>query len=320
MAELVNQFSWSFTRAQMFDACRRRYWFRYYAHWNGWRRDAPELAQRAYLFSKMQSLKMMAGSAVHETIADVLRALRHGREPRSPFEQVRQRMNDAWRASREQQWKKVGPKHAPPIYEHHYELAVTPADTDALRELALRCVRAFLEGDLYREIVKAGPMSFRAIEERECSSFGDVPCFIAPDFAFDRGEETWIIDWKTGGERDDHELQLLAYAEHARRKWKLEPTRLRAFDAMLATGRMVEVPITAERLAAATDRVRVSAEAMLVALADRDRNVARREDFRPTTDAAECRRCFFREICDEQPADATDSPGAEGLVSGAAGT
>jgi CRISPR/Cas system-associated exonuclease Cas4 (RecB family) len=57
-------------------------------------------------------------------------------------------------------------------------------------------------------------------------------------------------------------------------------------------------------LSAAAEQVRASAEAMLSALADRDHNVARREDLSPTTDARECRRCFFREICDEQPAEA----------------
>ena len=73
---------------------------------------------------------------------------------------------------------------------------------------------------------------------------------------------------------------------------------------MLATGRVVEVAVSAERLTAAALQVRASAEAMLAALVDRDRNVARREDFPPTTDARECRRCFFQEICEEQPAQA----------------
>jgi hypothetical protein len=213
-------------------------------------------------------------------------------------------MNDAWRSSREERWRQLGANRAPPIYEHWFKVEVPETRTTELRELALRCLRGFLEGDLYREIVKSGPSRFRSIEELEVTSIGDVPCYVSPDFAFDRGEETWLVDWKTGEEREDHELQLLAYAEHARQKWRLEPTRLRAFDAMLATGKMIEVPVTAERLAAAAAQVRASAESMLTALADRGRNVARREDFRPTTDLRECRRCFFREICDEQPAEA----------------
>jgi hypothetical protein len=40
------------------------------------------------------------------------------------------------------------------------------------------------------------------------------------------------------------------------------------------------------------------------------RNSARKVDLPPTTDARECRRCFFREICDERPPD-DGAPDAE---------
>jgi len=309
MAEIRNEFSWSFTRAQAFAACRRRYWFRYYAFWGGWSADAPELARKAYLFSKMGTLAMLVGKAVHETIADVLRAIHARREPHRPFDQVRTRMNDAWRASREARWRQVGPKRAPPLFEHHYGVEVSARQIEELREQALRCVRGFLEGELFREIVRAGPASFRSIDALEVAAIDGIPCYVAPDFAFDRGEETWLVDWKTGGERSEHELQLLAYAHFARQKWRLEPQRLRAFDAMLASGEVVEVPITAERLEGAAAAVRASAEAMRAALVDRERNVARREALPPTTDPKECRRCFFQEICDERPSEPAAASG-----------
>ncbi len=314
MPELVNEFTWSFTRSQTFAACRRRYWFRYYAFWGGWKQDSPELARQAYFFSKMTTLKMLVGAAVHETIADVLRALNAGRAPKSPFDQVRTRMNEAWRASREERWRQVGPKHAPPLFEHWYGVAVPSEEIEELRELALRCVRSFLESELYRDVVKAGPASFRAIDQLEVTSLGGVACFVAPDFAFDRGEETWLVDWKTGAEREGHELQLLAYAEYARQKWRLEPSRLRAFDAMLSSGRLREVAISAERLAAAAAQIGADAEAMRATLSDRERNVARREELPPTTDPRECRSCSFRQICDERPVEADVSAAGAGGV------
>lgn len=304
MAELRNEFTWSFSRRQTFEACRRRYWFRYYAFWNGWSRDAPELARKAYFFSKMASVRMLLGTAVHETIADLLRALKSGREARSPFEQVRIRMNEAWRASKEERWRAVGPKQAPPLFEHYYGVALPAEETARLREQAQRCVRGFLESDVYRSIVRAGPSNFRSIDALEVAELGGVACFVAPDFAFDDGGTTWLLDWKTGSEREDHELQLLAYAEFARQKWNLPPERLRAADLMLDDGRTIEVKIDAGRLSGAAETIRASAAAMREALADPAANVARRESLPPTTDARECRRCFFREICDERPADA----------------
>lgn len=303
MAELVNRFAWSFSRAQTFDACKRRYWFRHYAHWGGWNDDAPELARRAYFFSKMTSLRMLLGTAVHETIADVVRARRSGRTPRSPFEQARSRMNDAWLASKQERWRTVGPKRAPPLWEHHYGIPVEPALFAELREQAERCLRNFLEGPLHLEIARAGPDAVRAVDKLEPTTIGGVDCFVAPDLVFDRGEELWLVDWKTGGEREEHDLQLRLYAEHARQKWGVPPERMRAFDVMLSSGRQVEARIDEAGLGAAAEAVRASAGRMLALLADRERNEARREDHPPTTDVRECRRCFFREICDEQPPD-----------------
>jgi hypothetical protein len=304
MAELRNEFTWSFSRRQTFEACRRRYWFRYYAFWGGWGRDAPELARKAYFFSKMGTVRMLLGSAVHETIADLLRALKSGREPTSPYEQVRVRMNEAWRASKEERWRAFGPKQAPPLFEHYYGLPVPPEETARLREQAQRCVRGFLESEVYRSIVRAGAASFRSIDALEVAELGGVPCFVAPDFAYDDAGTTWLLDWKTGSERDDHELQLLAYAEFARQKWRLDPARMRAADLMLDDGRAIEVKIDAGRLAGAAETIRASAAAMRAALADPKGNVADRAALPPTTDARQCRRCSFREICDERPADA----------------
>jgi len=309
MPELKNEFSWSFSRRQTFESCRRRYWLRYYAFWGGWNRDAPELARKAYFFSKMSTVRMLLGVAVHETIADLLRALVSGREPASPFEQVRTRMNDAWRASKDERWRAVGPKQAPPLFEHYYGVTVAAEETTRLREQALRCVRNFLEGDVYRAIVKAGPKSFRSIDTLEVAQLGGVACYVAPDFAYDADGITWLLDWKTGGGRDDHELQLLTYAEFARQKWALAPERMRAVDVMLDDGRSVDVPVDAARLANAVEQVRASAQAMRGVLTDAAKNVARLEDLKPTDDVNECRRCFFREICDERPTDPEPWPG-----------
>ena len=41
MADLANLFSWSRSRAGMFDDCRRRYYYHYYGAWGGWDSSAP---------------------------------------------------------------------------------------------------------------------------------------------------------------------------------------------------------------------------------------------------------------------------------------
>src|SRR5260370_7964974 len=44
VADLVNQFSWSRTRDNVFQECRRRYYYQYYGAWAGWERNSDPLA------------------------------------------------------------------------------------------------------------------------------------------------------------------------------------------------------------------------------------------------------------------------------------
>jgi hypothetical protein len=170
MAELKNEFTWSFSRRQTFESCRRRYWFRYYAFWGGWNRDAPELARKAYFFSKMASLAMLVGTAVHETIADVLRALRSRREPASPFEQVRARTNGRG-APRRRSARSVQAGAA--ALRAPLRRGGRARDDGAARELTARA--PLPRGDDYRSIVAAGPASFPLDRHARVTSLAASP-------------------------------------------------------------------------------------------------------------------------------------------------
>ena len=68
MADLVNEFSWSRTRDNVFKECRRRYFYQYYGAWGGWDADADPLVRRLYVLKKLGTRQMWAGRLVHETI------------------------------------------------------------------------------------------------------------------------------------------------------------------------------------------------------------------------------------------------------------
>lgn len=299
MADLVNEFSWSFSRQQVFEACRRRYYYRYYQFWGGWDRRAPEPVRLAYVFSKMQSLPMLIGIAVHETLENLLKSQQRGRPLGNPVDLMRARLNQTWQDSRRERWREVGAKRCPPLFEHYYEVEVSKERLQELRDKAIACIQRFLESDLYATIQRCGVSSWRSIEELAILPLGEDRCFVSPDFAFDRDEETWLLDWKTGRPRASMKLQLLSYALFARERWDVPVGRLRAFDCFLAEGQLDEIEITEASLAEAEREIRDQITAMKATLADPAANEARKEDMPPTTDGNECRRCFFRAICDE---------------------
>ena len=43
--EFKNDFSWSFSRDNAFNTCKRKYYYSYYGSWGGWNKDADELSK-----------------------------------------------------------------------------------------------------------------------------------------------------------------------------------------------------------------------------------------------------------------------------------
>ena len=55
MAELQNRFTWSRSRAGMFDTCHYRYYLNYYGSWGGWSWNADPRNRRIYILKQLQS-------------------------------------------------------------------------------------------------------------------------------------------------------------------------------------------------------------------------------------------------------------------------
>src|SRR5260370_23210461 len=86
MAELVNEFSWSRSRDNTFQDCRRRYFYHYYGAWGGWDAPAGEEVRRLYILKQLASRQMWAGRVVHDAVEMVLHAFAEGRDlPVQPF-------------------------------------------------------------------------------------------------------------------------------------------------------------------------------------------------------------------------------------------
>ena len=64
MADLANVFSWSRSRAGMFEECRRRYYYHYYGAWGGWDSNAPPDIRRLYVLNPRSANPLAAPAVV----------------------------------------------------------------------------------------------------------------------------------------------------------------------------------------------------------------------------------------------------------------
>lgn len=310
MADLKNEMMWSRTRVSTLHECKRQYYYNYYLKWNGWLRSAPEPSRVAYRFTKMSSLPMLVGDAVHRTIKKLLQQKQqYGRftleEPGlyARKEILTLRLKDALA----ERWRE-NPKRHPPLFEIYYG---SPPAKSKLKEMGAktsRCIEAFIESDLGRELQAEDPRGWLAVDP----GFGEAPELLLdgrkiaafPDFArrmADGTVEVW--DWKTGRPSPHDELQLLSYALYAQKHWMVGPEqiRLKAFylDPESADYGIKDYPSTDTDFERIRNVIREDFQTMDNMLVDTDENVPHpmESHFPQIEDGRSCQRCHFKELC-----------------------
>lgn len=296
MSDFKNRFSWSKSRHEKFEACRRQYFLHYYGSWGGWDRRAPAEVRELYLLKKLTNRWAWWGSTVHDAIQSVLTSVQAGRIPDKDrlLATVRASMRAQFRQSREGAYRA---RKAFGLVEHEY---AEPVEDEAWRqgwEQVARCIEAFY-GSKWMAIAQELPQErWLPIDQLDTFTFRDVPVYAAPDFAYRTDEGVVLVDWKTGQPRDLDADQLLGYALYARESWDVTLEGITCKIVYLPACEEVDVPVTHESVASFEERMAGSMERMLALLDDRATNSASIDSFPKTDDAATCGRCPFRRPC-----------------------
>jgi hypothetical protein len=285
---VANEFSWSISRHDSFQACRRRYYYAYYAA-----AEDPEVRR----LKRLSALPLWAGSVVHETIEGFLKS-RDGLPP--PAEQeamahavVHERMVRDWRDS------EAGSARFR-LFEHEYAVPVEHEDKRIAVLTVRRSLRQFFRSEVLAEALAVGRDRWLTVEDLVSFAVGDVPVALRMDFAYrDPRGRVVIVDWKTGqSEGRFNRLQLAGYALYALEQgWAGDPQEIVTELAYLAVPKHVRDTVDATVVRNAREFVARSAASMRGLLVDAAANVARLEDFALAERPQMCRRCNFRRLC-----------------------
>jgi hypothetical protein len=269
-------FSWSASRHSTFDACRRRYYYAYYAA-----REDPEIKR----LKALSALPMWAGSIVHETIEGFLRA-----NDALPAVESRKRLAE------ESQSGSNGFR----LFEHEYEIPVAHEDKRIAVTIVRRALRNFFGSRTLHEALATGRARWLSLEDLVSFALDDVKVLLRMDLAYRRTDGKVVIgDWKTGrGEARFGHIQVAGYALYAAEMgWVERPEDIETRLVYLTLRRTVGSRVDNKSLVRARDFIRRSSDAMRALLVDPDNDVAREEDF-PRVDRPQvCRRCNFRRLC-----------------------
>ena len=285
-------FAWSASRHDTFATCPRKYYYSYYGIL-----EDPEVQRLKHL----SALALWAGSVVHETIEDFLRANDGIPEPAVQEALIRSvvhdRMLNEWKQSE-------GGVRGFRLFEHEYAQPIEQEDKKILVGIVMRSLRNFFKSQLLREAFKVSRKAWLSMEELVSFHVGDVPVFLRMDLAFrDERGRVRIVDWKTGRRAGKfNDIQVAGYALYAAEQgWAKSATEISTELAYLFWPRYVRKEVTQPVLEAARGFVTRSAQTMRALLFDPGANTARIEDFPRVDKPRICRRCNFRKLCFPRP-------------------
>lgn len=299
MGELTNEFSWSRSRDNTFQECRRKYFYHYYGAWGGWDVAAAADVRRLYILKQLASRQMWAGRVVHDAVEMALHIFRDGRDvPVEPFiTDAIERMRGEWRSSRAARYRE-SPKTLA-LFEHEYAMDLKPEVWQALSRNVSTCLRNFFRLPLLADIRATSPEHWSIEHWSKVFDFEGTPIWIAPDFGFWSADgRLALVDWKTGGsDPDATAFQLGCYALYAREVLGVKPAQVDLFEANLREPLVTPLRWDDERLEAIRERLRLSIQGMRAYLADPEANVAVIDQFERTEELRICRWCNFRVAC-----------------------
>ena len=299
--EFKNDFSWSFSRHNTFNTCKRKYYYSYYGSWGGWNKDAEGLSQKLYMLNKMTSLPMLAGSIVHDEVERTLKTLRYGRnaDQNKSRDNVIKNFKQSWNQSKNKEWKD-SPKWKTNLFEHYYDQKPSDENLLDLRDLMLDSIDGFFASDSYRFIQTMSDSQWLAIEDLDSFDMHGAKLWVKLDFAIRHGERVYIYDWKTGRVVKENEVQLAVYAIYAQQKWNVDLKLIRLFDVYLNQQLPVKVKPTDRLISSSIDFIKASIDEMKDLLVDKENNQTEIEFFPVVSEDRDnypCSYCSFQTVC-----------------------
>ena len=300
MAELKNEFSWSKTRDEIFRTCPRQYWFAYYGHWNGWLEGAPERTRRIYVLKALKNRHVWVGEKVHGCIQRSLNNIRRGIKVLPVDEIVSitlDQMRAEYRSSRSKNYWKNAKSCA--LFEHEYEIDVTPEQWKEAADKAETCLRNFYASDIYDGLKSHPKEEWLEVEEFSSFHVDRVKINLAIDCSIREGERIYIYDWKTGKSLSENlSIQLSCYALYAIEKWQILPELVTVIEYNLPSGKANWFSVSQEEIEASRGYIRGSIKDMQSLLVNVEENVpVEGERFSRVEDERISLHCNFRKVC-----------------------
>ncbi|MFD1136278.1 PD-(D/E)XK nuclease family protein [Paenibacillus sp. TCA20] len=302
MITMYPPWSYSGSRAGMFNECLRKYYYHYYGSHNGWKPESADPDQvQTYRLKQLSSLYLIFGNLAHQMCESVIRSWERNRTvPEVPFLQQRMRdlLNKAYVESKDMNGWHLNPKYHTMLSEMYY-------DEDAKLQNRITSIKARMEtvaGKLYEsrtwKEIQSGIAHIMEVEKWDHMILHDTKVYVKMDVLY-RNEKGHIVivDWKTGKE-DNFTEQLYLYAAYVHEHYNIPYEHIELRVEYLLTGISESYQASQAEIDEVIAKVGREIEEMKSCLADDYYNRPKEIGyFTPMPSERVCGECNFREIC-----------------------
>lgn len=278
---------WSSSRYELFDKCRRQYYYNYYGRFSA---GIP-----SYKISRLKdltSVPLEIGNVVHDVMEAFLRRLQQSdnniNESRF-YDYAGSKTDDYFRHR---------------TFMEIYYGRLGEIDMQEVHAKINACITNFLNSPTYNWIFMKA-LGNRTNWMIEPQGYGEtrldgMKAYCKMDFLFPVDDHVYILDWKTG-KKDPykHTNQLVGYAAAASSNFGIPwDTIFPKIVYLYPEFEEFEIQLKEQDITGLFDRVREQTEEMCALCVDKQQNIPRPvEDFPMTPSPSLCKYCRFQEIC-----------------------
>jgi hypothetical protein len=277
---------WSISRHEVFDKCKRQYFYTYYPKHVS---DVPRY--KMTMLRDLTSMPLEIGNVVHDVIETFLRRLR---QSDNDIDEGRF-LDYASRTTADNFSKKR-------FIEEYYGQGTI--DTEKAREKVATCLKNFLGSPSYSWIfMKAIRCKENWMIEPE--GYGEtrlegMKVYCKMDFLIPVGEEVHILDWKTGAKDEaKHMTQLKGYAAAAASNFNIPWNRIFPKIVYLHPSYdELDLLLDTDGYSSFIEIIKKQTQDMHDFCANREENIPLSMDRFPLqASPAVCRQCRYQELC-----------------------
>lgn len=298
-------FSYSNGRKRTFDQCLRKYFYEYYANWNGWRWNASELSRRVYRLKKLKNMYLITGEYLHLAFKIALEEIKYKRTDLCDANylntMVFDKLHSAIESSKQyNEWLKDPKKIM--LMEYYYGEGVTKDIKIKIRDLVRSININFFNSDtweqVYSENIDLLEIDKNTYEYIEIDNIR-IYCMLDLLLKID-GENYLIVDWKTGKFSKKDKEQMLIYAYFISNKYKIPIENIKCRIEYLQSTEKIEFGFMNDDIEALKLDIIKDVKKMKEYILDKDikNNIPiDMYDFQVTDDRSNCTFCNYKELC-----------------------